>query len=46
MGGPASYTSEHLERVHAHLNITEEAFKESLSLGIGLILLHYLTDRD
>lgn len=32
MGGPASYTSEHLERVHAHLGITEDAFKESLVL--------------
>jgi len=32
MGGPASYTNEHLERVHAHLGITETAFKESLVL--------------
>lgn len=32
MGGPASYTNEHLERVHAHLGITESAFQESVSL--------------
>ncbi len=29
MGGPSSYTDEHLERVHAHLGITETAFYES-----------------
>jgi hemoglobin len=32
MGGPTSYTDEHLERVHAHLGITETAFYESASL--------------
>lgn len=32
MGGPASYTNEHLERVHAHLGITEAAFLESMVL--------------
>lgn len=32
MGGPASYSNEHLERVHAHLGITESAFQESISL--------------
>jgi hemoglobin len=32
LGGPASYTVEHIERVHAHLGITEEAFKESMML--------------
>jgi hemoglobin len=32
MGGPASYTNEHLERVHARLGITEDAFMESLVL--------------
>ena len=31
-GGPASYTNEHLERVHAHLGITEAAFTESVDL--------------
>jgi hemoglobin len=28
MGGPASYTNEHLARVHAHLGITDQAFNE------------------
>jgi hemoglobin len=32
MGGPASYTSDHLERVHKHLGITEQAFFESVDL--------------
>ena len=32
MGGPASYTDEHLERVHARLEITEPAFYESAAL--------------
>lgn len=32
MGGPASYTNEHIERVHKHLGITEEAFTESVDL--------------
>jgi hemoglobin len=32
MGGPASYTNEHLERVHAHLGITEPAFYDAMEL--------------
>ncbi len=32
MGGPASYTNEHLERVHDHLGITETAFLEAMEL--------------
>ena len=32
MGGPASYTADHIERVHAHLGITEDAFMESMDL--------------
>ena len=28
MGGPASYSNDVLERVHAHLNIDQEAFDE------------------
>lgn len=32
MGGPASYTDEHLERVHTGLGITEDAFMEVLAL--------------
>jgi hemoglobin len=32
MGGPASYTNDHLERVHAHHGITESAFMEAMML--------------
>ena len=32
MGGPASYSDEHLQRVHAHLRITHEAFVVMSSL--------------
>lgn len=32
MGGPASYTDEQLERVHAHLGITEVAFMEVMGI--------------
>lgn len=32
LGGPVSYTADHIERVHAHLGISEEAFTESMLL--------------
>lgn len=32
MGGPASYTNEHLERKHARHRITEAAFNEAVTL--------------
>jgi hemoglobin len=32
MGGPASYTSEHLARVHARLHIDDDAFDELVDL--------------
>jgi len=32
MGGPASYTDDALERVHAGLNVTEAAFQEAATL--------------
>jgi hemoglobin len=32
MGGPASYTNDQLERAHAHLRISEEAFLEMAAL--------------
>lgn len=32
MGGPASYTNDHIERVHARLGITEAAFLEMVEL--------------
>lgn len=41
MGGPASYSDEHLESVHAHLHITEEAFAE-----LEVVLQETLEDHD
>jgi hemoglobin len=32
MGGPASFTNDHLGRVHARLGITEAAFNEAVAL--------------
>jgi len=32
MGGPVSYTNDHLEKVHVRLGITEVAFMEALTL--------------
>jgi hemoglobin len=32
MGGPASYTNDHIERVHARLGISEAAFREAVDL--------------
>ena len=32
MGGPASYSDIELERLHAHLNISEAAFNEMVAL--------------
>jgi len=32
MGGPTSYTNEHLRRVHSHLDITSGAFDEGCML--------------
>jgi len=46
MGGPASYTNEHLERVHAHLGITEAHFKESLVLMKETLEDHNFLDED
>lgn len=41
MGGPASYTNDHLERVHARLGVTEDAFAE-----MTLLLRETLEDFD
>jgi hemoglobin len=46
MGGPASYTNEHLERVHAHLGITESAFRESVTLMKETLEDHDFLDED
>lgn len=41
MGGPASYTDDQLERVHARLHITDEAFDE-----VAMLLRETLEDMD
>lgn len=41
MGGPASYTNEHLEHVHGRLGISGEAFNETL-----LMMRETLEDHD
>jgi len=46
MGGPASYTNEHLERVHAHLGITESAFLETVDLLTETLEDYDLEDSD
>ncbi|MEJ2759001.1 MAG: group 1 truncated hemoglobin [Anaerolineales bacterium] len=46
MGGPASYTNEHLERVHASLGITEEAFYEAVDLFKDTLEDHDFDDPD
>jgi len=46
MGGPASYTNDHLERVHANLGITETAFNESLMLMKETLEDHEFLDED
>jgi hemoglobin len=46
MGGPASYTNEHIERVHAKLGITEGAFNESMELLTETLEDHDFADED
>jgi hemoglobin len=46
MGGPASYTNEHLERVHSHLNITESAFQELMGMMRETLEDHNLEEDD
>jgi len=46
MGGPASYTNDHLERVHAHLGITESAFLEAMELLRETLEDHNFNDED
>jgi hemoglobin len=46
MGGPASYTNEHLERVHAHLGITEAAFSETVNMLEDTLEDHDFEDDD
>jgi hemoglobin len=46
MGGPASYTNEHLERVHARLGITNVAFNESVDILEETLEDHDFKDED
>lgn len=46
MGGPASYTNDHLERVHARIGITEAAFHEAVSLLTEALEDHNYSDED
>lgn len=46
MGGPASYTNDHIERVHAHLGISEAAFLEAVSLLQDTLEDHDFNDED
>lgn len=46
MGGPASYSNLELERLHAHLDITEAAFNEMAALLTEALEDFDLEDRD
>jgi hemoglobin len=46
MGGPASYTNDHLEKVHTRLGITESAFMEALVLMKDTLEEHDFLDED
>jgi hemoglobin len=46
MGGPASFTNDHLERVHARLHITETAFREAVDLLTETLEDHGFVDED
>lgn len=46
MGGPAAYTNEQLERVHAHLGITEPILYETIELLKETLEDHDMDDED
>ncbi len=46
MGGPASYTDDHLERVHRDRGITDEAFDETVMLLQEALEEHDFEDED
>jgi hemoglobin len=46
MGGPVSYTNEQIQRVHAHLGITEEAFDEAMELLVETFEDFDMVDED
>lgn len=46
MGGPASYSDEHLRRIHGHLAISHEEFAEMASLLKETLEDHAFADAD
>jgi hemoglobin len=46
MGGPASYADDHLERVHAHLGITDAAFRQAVQLLDEALEEHDVSEDD
>jgi hemoglobin len=46
MGGPASFTDEHLQRVHRHLEIDHRAFDEMVSLLTETLEDHDFSNED
>jgi hemoglobin len=46
MGGPASFSDEHLERIHQHMNIDREAFDEMVGLLTETLEDFEYTDED
>ncbi len=46
MGGPASYSDDHLQRVHARLGITHEAFLVMAELFREAMEEHAIADQD
>jgi hemoglobin len=46
MGGPASYTDEHLRRVHARLGISTADFREMIALLEDVLQDYDVADSD
>jgi hemoglobin len=46
MGGPASFTDEHLERVHSRMDIDEPSFKEIVEVFRETLEDHDLDETD
>jgi hemoglobin len=46
MGGPASFTDEHLERVHSRMDIDDEAFDEIVEVFRDTLEDHDMDETD
>ena len=46
MGGPASFSDEHLERVHSHMDIDDEAFDEIVEVFRETLEDHDMDESD